>query len=406
MLAAMLIRRTLLAAILLLCTLARAQNVGECVRLKATRPEGVPRHSRPENSFAGRIADGAIVPVVAHTPDKRWYQVISGTVFAWVSAAYIDAVVPCPGGTPVTPAGIPTVTIGTWNIEHFKEGTPRGFPELPGRFPARADADYQTLADIILGMDAKILVLNEVNGKDSPTRSPELERLLAKVGPTYDYVLGTTGNTQRIAIIFDTACIHLDSTREAALPEGGLDDEDEKLFARQPLLARFTIFQEGVEMSDLVVVGLHLASDQRKTANHRLAMQRVEAWIAAGADGFIPAGECDILIAGDLNASRFDTHDEGFFESMEAGPWDVLADTTAYPPTRLTSKFVLLQETRIDYIIISRGPGCLSGNDIPLGDASVHTGLVERMGGGMEFRRRASDHLPVTVGLRVRADDD
>lgn len=391
---------------------ALGQQVGDCVRLKATNPAGVPRHARAENSFTGeRFPDQSVAKVVELAQLGKWLKVEVGGAQSWVSATYSAGVVPC-GGTPAPATS--EIVVGAWNIEWLKEGKTRGFNEMPGAIPARTDADYDTLASIITGLQVKILMLEEIHADVIPdgdgslhTVSPELDRLIGKLGTGYRYIAGRTGNDQHLAMLYDERAVSLRWWCEASLPDEEVNGSE--LFDRQPLLAHFAVFSEGVEMNDLVVVALHLASGQAKTKNHDMAMSQVVNWIETQRrqNGCVPLGERDILIGGDLNASRFDGYKEGFFDDLEAGAWDVLADSDgAYPSTRLAGNPPGSNVSKIDYLIASRGPGALAGMEIVQTEATVHTDLVAQLGGGMAFRTRASDHLPVTVRLRVVPDDD
>ncbi|CAG0995539.1 hypothetical protein PHYC_02537 [Phycisphaerales bacterium] len=410
-------RRSLFVLMLVVAVLAwparlLAQQVGDCIRLKATNPAGVPRHARAENSFTGeRFPDQSVAKVLELAAAGKWLRVEVAPAQAWISSAYSAGVVPCGGGVASPPAEI---IVGAWNIEWLKNGKARGFNEMAGQIPERTDADYDTLASIITGLDVKILMLEEIHADVVPdgdgalhTVSPELDRLVGKLGAGYKYIAGRTGNEQHLAVLYDERAVNLRWWCEGSITDEEVNGSD--LFDRQPLLAHFAVFSEGVEMNDLVVVALHLASGQNKTKNHDMAMSRVVNWIETQRqqNGCVPLGERDILIGGDLNASRFDGYKEHFFDDLEAGAWDVLADSDAtYPSTRLAGIPPGTNVSKIDYLLASRGPGALAGAEIVQAEATVHTDLVAQLGGGMAFRTRASDHLPVTVRLRVVPDDD
>ena len=46
----------------------------------------------------------------------------------------------------------------------------------------------------------------------------------------------------------------------------------------------------------------------------------------------------------------------------------------------------------------------LAGEEVTAAQAFVREGLID--GNAERFRRRASDHLPVTIGVKVMADTD
>ncbi len=399
-----------------------AQQVGDCVRLAATNPEGVPIHREARNSFGGRrFADGTIARVTARNDAGSWLFVAAADGEGWISSKYVGGVVPCTGDVPAAPLA-PTattphsITIGCWNLEWLKDGMKRGFPEFDGgeKFPPRTLEDYQSIARIIRDLRVRILVLEEINGKsaggeeeDDAATSVELDRLVAALAPAhYAYRIESSGSAQRVALLFDTDVVHLEWAHEADLDNPVVDGSS--LFAREPFLGYFKIFVDGQEMNDLVVVGVHLASKQSLVKNHDQAMHALTAWLRAtqSASGFVPSHENDIVIAGDFNASRFDGAKEAFWDEMEADGWDVLADSVAYPATRLSGKPPAQRDSRIDYVIVSRGNGGLGGDEVTATEATVHGELVDAFGGGLEFRRHVSDHLPVLIDVAIRADDD
>src|SRR5690606_17640017 len=152
----------------------------------------------------------------------------------------------------------------------------------------------------------------------------------------------------------------------------------------------------------------HLASGQTLARNHDHAMRAYAEEIASqrGASPCIPADEQDVLIAGDFNASRFDSKMESFWDEMEASGWDVLADDAAsYPATRLSGVPLAQRSSVIDYIIVSSGARGLAGEEVDATTATVHADLLDSVGADA-FRARASDHLPVTVGIALGEDTD
>jgi endonuclease/exonuclease/phosphatase family metal-dependent hydrolase len=297
--------------------------------------------------------------------------------------------------------------VGAWNLEHFKDGDKgRGFPETTIR--PRTTADYKFAAAVIKELDAKILVLEEINGKtvrlddgDEDERSPELEKLIGFLSADWDYVIASSGGTQRIAILYNTKFAQLNAACETSFPN--IKVQKKGLFDRQPLYAHFTFLENGQERNDLVVVGVHLASGQMNNKNHDQAMTKLvkELELARAQEFCIPNNEFDVLIAGDFNANRFDDIPEVFWDKMEANGWDVLGDDKAtYSPTRFSGKPLQLRESRIDYIIVSQG---LANNEVTATIAKIHTELAPNPD---QFRLRGSDHLPITVEIAVGPDQD
>ncbi len=82
-------------------------------------------------------------------------------------------------------------------------------------------------------------------------------------------------------------------------------------------------------------------------------------------DGTFPAGEKDILIGGDMNASRYDTKLEDFWDLTDATGLNLKAlspeDGEEYLGTRLAG-VPLVPSSKIDYLMFSNVTGGL-GND-------------------------------------------
>ena len=392
-------------------------DVGDCIRLKVQSNLGVPVHPAAGNNVVSdRLAHGATAKITAKDQATGWFQIAADAVSGWIITKYIDAEIACASPTPSTPTPAATsFAVGTWNLEHFHEGAARGFPEntyehAGPSYGSRTQQDYETVASIIESIGARILVLEEINAAkvtvdgESAMRSAELDRLITILGTSnYGYAVSESGDAQHIAILYDKRAVRLNAVCETDFPNQEVGGKS--LFDRQPLFAHFTAVNQGQDMNDLVVVGVHLASGQQLTENHDEAMQKiVEELDVARSDGrCIPADEHDILIAGDFNASRFDTMVESFWADLEAHGWDVLADSaTTYSPTRLAG-VPLQPKSVIDYIIVTKGGKGLAGEEVTDAMATVHTDLV---GNPDSFRQHASDHIPVTVQIKRMPDTD
>jgi endonuclease/exonuclease/phosphatase family metal-dependent hydrolase len=362
------------------------------------------------------MADQLIARVTAIDAATGWFEVRAQATSGWIIRRYIDAVVTCPT-QPVTPAGTDrSYVIGCWNLEHCNPDSKRGFPENTKggpTYPPRSSADYAELAGIIEEIDAKLLVLSEIAGSEETdddgnevSVSRSLDDLIAVLGSSnYGYVIGTSGGKQRLALLYDRRAIRVNTTCETDFPK--IKVQQKSVFDRQPLMAHVTLLHEGHPMNDLLVVGVHLASGQHLTDNHDRAMQLLVDWIETARTEAVclPSTEMDVFIAGDFNANRFDDKDEEFWDLMETTGWDVLADDgTQYAATRLSGVPLALRESQIDYVIISAGAKGLKGQEVAAATATVHAELI---GGDPDrFRAHASDHLPVTVPVRVVTDDD
>lgn len=422
----------LLTLIPLLGTNALAQDIGDCLSLKPKRPDlGIPIHEQAGvNSWNGqRFAVDAVVRV-NEVHASGWLRVSDGETTGWISDRYVDSVVECAahlGGHSGSGAVLPwqsdgVCRVATWNLEWFKDGKQRGFPELIGSdaIPPRTMDDFAFIADAIISLRLDLVMLQEIHGDDlevdgeALTESPEMERLVHLLdersdGNFWQYEIGTSGRDQRLAFLWDTRTVGMRWWCEADLPSERVNGK--QLFDRQPIVGMFSCFEDGVEMNDFAVVNLHLASGQRNAKNHDMAMQRVLGWIDTeqALDSCVPSGELDIVIGGDLNMSRFDRFEEDIWDSLESGDWDVLADDETYPGTRLRGDPLGSEVSIIDYLIISQGPGALAGEEVQMTMAHVHQELLMFPGVGdsaLRLRQLSSDHLPVTVDIAISADTD
>jgi len=345
--------------------------------------------------------------VKAIDPATGWLKVESLGNVGWVIERYLRVIQE--DSEPEDTAGNEalTYTVGTWNLEYFNNGASRGFPEYQNggrRYGPRSRADLQQIADIIARqLLTKILVLNEINGKKGATESVELNELIDALGSQWRYELAASGGSQRIAILYDTSSIQKKKCEELSIPANKVQGSD--IFARDPLVCHFAFLDSnGQTKNDLLVVGLHLASGQDKVQNHNAAMevlkQRVHELL--NTDPSL-AGEKDILLGGDLNASRYDTKVENFWTGYDRGGFDFSTlspeDGELYPATRM-SGVPLEPKSKIDYLIASKG---LSEELVQL-VADVHHEVVAS--GFDDFREHVSDHFPVTVRVRVVDDND
>jgi len=383
-------------------------DIGDCVRLQSFSELGVPLHpGAGNNGVSGRAVHGSEANVVAHDAVSGWYQIEMGGENSWIIGKYISAVIECGNDD----AGGSVYRVGSWNLEHFKEGKTRGFPENTQggpTIPPRTQEEYESIAAIIEALDFKILLLQEIYARwDDATSewySEELDRLIGILGfENYAYVVGSSGGTQHLAIVYDRRAVRLNENCETNFEAEVVNSKN--LFDRQPLFTHFTLLDGGQPANDLVVCDVHLASGQDRTKNHDKAMTRLVAELAAyrAEQLCIPSDEFDLLIAGDFNANRFDNQKEDFWDDLEHADWNVLADDAdGYPPTRLRG-VPLRAGSVIDYILISAGAHGLDGNEIVAQVATVHSDLAADAD---LFRFQASDHLPISVLIAVGADED
>jgi endonuclease/exonuclease/phosphatase family metal-dependent hydrolase len=390
---------------------ARPQAVGDRVRL-VERAIGVPGHPSPGNpGVSHRFPGGTTVTVTAIDAATGWFQVEDANAnAAWITRTYIAQVVPAAP----TPSGL-CYPVGTWNLEWFHAAKTRGFPENTQggpTYPARTPNDLTAIAAALRdALGIRILILNEINGEDREVegevqpRSAELDALVRELDPAFQYLIARSGNAQRVALLWDSRQVRLNAAAEIVVPPTIVQGKD--LFARDPLMAHFTLLHEGQPQNDLLVVGIHLAAGQHLTRNHDAAMALLLRKLAeARAEGTVlPAGEFDVLIGGDLNASWYDDKPERLFDDLNTVEWAVLAGPN-YPATRLAG-VPLAPRSHLDYLIVTRKTPTRSGllgEEIAAAEATVHQALAH--GDWDTFRRVFSDHFPVTTCVGVMADND
>ena len=114
-----------------------------------------------------RWANGTVGTVTAVDPGTGWLRVESSGKTGWVTARYLTVLAVDPEDEPPS-AEIPSYVVGTWNLEWFKDGAVRGFPEYNNggpKYGSRTESDYQRIAQVIRDqLLANILILNEISG--------------------------------------------------------------------------------------------------------------------------------------------------------------------------------------------------------------------------------------------------
>jgi endonuclease/exonuclease/phosphatase family metal-dependent hydrolase len=378
---------------------------------------GIPGHPAvADRRVSHRFPSGsrAVVRALGGDEHPNWIQVAAGGETHWIVTRYVASVEAASDGELA-------YVIGCWNLEYFRNGKSRGFPETaqspPGpTIPPRTAAQIDMVAQTIAGLNACFLVLSEINGTTSEdaegelvTVSEELNSLLEDLPNGWDYFLSFSGRNQRVAFLYDTGRVRINEIIEFEVPFRRIQGED--IFARDPIAAHVTLLHDGEARNDLVIVGLHLASGQPNNRNHDEALRTLLRLLNESQHAGELAGEAehDLVLMGDLNANMFRPPVEQMFLELDEpdGDWDVLAGDD-YPATRLSGVPLRQDTSQIDYIIATRKTTLrngLVGEEITATTADVHDELLTARPPD-EFRRDLSDHLPVTVQVRVTADND
>lgn len=395
----MLFKVIITTILFLFSTVAASQEIGDSVILESNNSTGVPIHPADQKKSFVRWPNGS--SAVVTEVGTRFRIRASDGAEGWVAAKYIS-VMP---ENDIEEDGVEQLAyiVGTWNIEHFKAGAKRGFPENTRGGPSypQHDRDLAHIARVIRDeLGAAVLVLNEINGvsDSAPTKSNELDALLLELGSSWQYMLSTDGGSERIAILFDSTKAGLGTCHEFPNASGARDHFGCSFFFKHT---------DNSGMNDLVVIGVHLKSGQNLNIEHNSEMADLLEGFAAAFDGKpFSKNEKDIVIMGGFNSNFYDTKLENFWKDFGGSEYDidVLApdDVSEYQPTRL-EKVPLRPNSIIDYIMATTiSDGIV--DDLVRSTAHVHDELLS--GPFENFRRVVSDHIPVTIRIRIRPDDD
>jgi endonuclease/exonuclease/phosphatase family metal-dependent hydrolase len=388
------------------------QQAGDRVVMESENAAGVPVHPGDGVMEYVRWPNGTVGVVLTVGTTRGWIHVETAAADeGWIVPRYLRVLPPIDEEPPDEGTELPVAVIGSWNLEHFKAGARRGFPENLSGGPTYLphERDLPLTAGIIRDtLQAAVLVLNEINGRSgsSPPRSDELDKLVEELGAGWDYELASSGGSQRIAILFDGAKVRRTACHEFPIPFERVQNKD--ISPRDPVACAFVLLRsDGSTANDLVVIGVHLKSKQQLNLNHNAGMARLAAQLAGAFDGSrFGVTELDVVVAGDFNANRYDSRQEDFWAGFGGSRFDmdVLAPEMAedYPPTRL-ARVPLRPNSRIDYLLATTVAGGVV-EDLVQSAAHVHEELLSSP--FEEFRRRVSDHLPVTVRILLEEDDD
>lgn len=284
-----------------------------------------------------------------------------------------------------------TWTLGCWNIEDLGPNSGRGFPEAAG-IPPRTDAQLKDIGVYIrddLGADA--LMLSEIvhtHSSGGLPRNSQLDTIVDELesgGSDWDYFIGSSGS-KSVAFLFNKGRIAVKKIAEFAVDKFTIQDQD--IFLRDPLVVWIDVLDNaGDPVDDLLLVGLHLKSQQKFRDNHLVAMAKLVTELAKfKKDNGINKSEDDIIIFGDLNDSA---HTRARFQYLFAYMKDkrythLRNDNGDYPDTRING-------SEIDHIFVRRH---LTNDDwIDPDSFKVHTVPQNERDA---YRQTFSDHFPLT----------
>ena len=269
--------------------------------------------------------------------------------------------------------------VGTWNLEFLGAGG-----NFRNNLPNRDDRDLALLGRKVRELGVVALAVQEVN--DEAT----LRKVAAATGPTWDCLLGTSGEwddkktAQRIGFLWDTAAVELVHCEELLqLPR---EFEGKPIFHRVPVTG---VFRHVGTRADFRLVTVHLKAGRKPDDEQK---RRGESTLLAQwLDGLAQTqGEDqDVVLLGDFNCT-YGTQPQQALEASKLRRWLAHAAPT---PT------IMHFPEPIDQVVVA--DAC----------AEVQRGSLAVDGDfdGMDkdaWRKVYSDHFPVTVTLRTTGDDD
>lgn len=167
-----------------------------------------------------------------------------------------------------------TITIASFNIQVF------------GKTKASKEDIMDILSKIVRRYD--LVAIQEVRNKDQ-TVIPKFVSLINSDGSSYDYIIGSrlgrTSSKEQYAIIYDTETIQLQYPEPRDYP----DEED--LFHREPLIAKFKAKNGNF---DFVLVDIHTDPDE--------ASEEIPSLMQVYEYAEQTYQDPDIIILGDFNA--------------------------------------------------------------------------------------------------------
>ena len=280
-----------------------------------------------------------------------------------------------------TSAGDHVVRVGTWNLEHFGAR-----PGLGERTPAQMDAIAAYLRDL----EVDVLAVQEIRTREA------LDGLTQRLGPTWKYVLGTSGGFRdgsggiRLGFLWNSAAVELVQAEELLQLPSEVDSFP--IFHRKPISAVFRARGGG---TDFRAITVHLKANSRGRQNQKNIAKRVRetgalrAWLK---ELVAREGEDkDILVLGDFNH----TYDAPAHHTFREGGF-----LRYLKPAHGTPRTIVHFEAPIDHVAVLPG----IRRDLATGHVVVHHEQADR---DLEaWRATYSDHIPVTVDLRAGPDAD
>ena len=265
------------------------------------------------------------------------------------------------------PARAEELKIATWNL-NWLTLRPTGSPGMPEDVKARAPEDFDKLRQYAQELNADVIAIEEVDGRDAAAKVFPLDRY--SIHMTRDRVTQRTGLVVRRGLKYD---INPDVTAIAGDPHLRLrSGADITLHLATGTLRLLAVhLKQGCQAQPL------LNSTRRSCVELRTQLDPIKAWVAERA----AAGE-PFLVLGDFNR-WMDGRDQFLAALQQAAPLTRATDGRSSPCWGA--------ESFIDHIL---------AGGLARGWMRPETLMVMRYREtGAEWKERLSDHCPVSVRL-------
>jgi endonuclease/exonuclease/phosphatase family metal-dependent hydrolase len=298
--------------------------------------------------------------------------------------------------------------VGVWNIERLSATASRGFPELQGsaKLPPRSDADLERMASYIrdeLKVDALMVTEVEADAPESTEQRPQsaqLNRVAEKMGSNWKYFLSRSGEDMRLGLLFNSDRVKLKKLVNLTAPEFLVSGKD--VLDRDPFIVWIGQTDVGgVEQKDVILVCVHLKSQQGPFKNNRMAA--IAKLLGDFTDREVrnqltlpsKSEEPEAVILGDCNDSSFTSNGFKYMFDYLAGVGftHIRPGTGEYPPTRVNG-------SQIDHLFGSKQ---VIDHSMIAGSFKVHVAPESQR---VAYRASLSDHFPVTIDIKGGSDDD
>ncbi len=299
---------------------ASAAHAGEKVRLRATKPDGVPLHpTERAAAISARLADGSEVEVLTKSPDGSWLEVraADGTR-GWLTRRYLagagaPVAIEARDAGPSSAAESPwasrgaceralsegrrlpkpegTARFGTWNVRWFPDGK-------PGKGADGGGTDLPWLACIVAWSNVDALAVQEfkTNARARLAMTELLGTLDRHTRGKWAAAFDDCPNTaaQHVGVIYDARRVAAKgATTVAAMNPHGEACKD----SLRPGFSLHLTLPGGLD--------LHFVSIHSKSGSDRRSLdlrnKSISAIVAAHRALLGVEGDSDVLLAGDFN---------------------------------------------------------------------------------------------------------